>query len=66
MQKDASARESSELTEKFILLQILRIIFGMHMKRQFEELAIQIESTISKRIVKKAMNLDPDIKRRIP
>jgi hypothetical protein len=42
------------------------MIFGAHMKRIFEELAIQIESRIAKRLVKKALNLDKDVKRRIP
>jgi len=36
MQKDSSERSSSEITEKFIILQLLRMIFGAHMKRIFE------------------------------
>ena len=59
MQEDESTRSSSEITEKFMVLQVLRMIFGAHMKRLFQELAIQIESTIAKRLVKKALQLNP-------
>ncbi len=48
------------------MLQILKMIFGSHMRRIFQELAIQIESTIAKRLVKKALSLDPHYRRRIP
>ena len=42
------------------------MIFGSHMRRVFQELAIQIESTIAKRLVKKALHLDPEYRKRIP
>ena len=35
MQQGASYRSSSEITEKFIILQVLRMVFGAHMKRLF-------------------------------
>jgi hypothetical protein len=36
MQLSESKRSSSEITEKFVVLQILRMVFGAHMKRLFQ------------------------------
>jgi ABC-type multidrug transport system fused ATPase/permease subunit len=57
---------SSYITEKFIILQILRMIFGNHMKRLFVELAIKIESTLSRKLIKKALMMDDNCRKRIP
>ena len=60
------ARVSSYVTEKFVVLQLLKMVFGVHMKRIFQEVAIMAESTIAKKLVKKALLLDPECRKRIP
>lgn len=66
MQQGEGERASSSVALKFIVLQLLRMVFGVHTKRLFQELALQAESTISKRLVKKALLMDPDCRKRIP
>lgn len=49
-----------------MVLQLLKMVFGVHMKRIFQEIAIMVESTIAKKLVKKALLLDPECRKRIP
>ena len=41
----------------FLVVQVLRIIFGEHSKRLFKELSIKVESSIAKKLVEKSMTL---------
>jgi hypothetical protein len=43
-----------------------RMVFGTNMKQIFMELAIQIESTLSSKLVEKALIIDPLVRSRLP
>ena len=55
--KNVRVKTNSYFAEQFVLLQILRLIFGEHSKRLFNELAIKVESTLSKRLVEKSLRM---------
>lgn len=54
------------ITQTYVLLQLARMIFGNHMKRLFVELALKVESTLSMKLVKKALSMDDSCRMRIP
>jgi ABC-type multidrug transport system fused ATPase/permease subunit len=64
--KNVRVKTNSYFAEQFVLLQILRLIFGEHSKRLFNELAIKVESTLSKRLVEKSLRMARECTDRIP
>jgi len=42
MQSSDGMKVSSAVAIKFIILQLLRMVFGIHMKRIFQQLALQV------------------------
>ena len=64
--KKVRASTNSYFVEQFVLLQILRLIFGEHSKRLFTELAIKVESTLSKRLIEKSLKMAKECTDRIP
>ena len=48
------------------MLQLLRLVFGEHSKRLFYELAIKVESTLSKRLVEKSLKMAKECTDRFP
>jgi hypothetical protein len=48
---------NSYFTQQFVVLQFLRLLFGEHSRRLFNELAIKVESTLSKRLIDKSLRM---------
>jgi ABC-type multidrug transport system fused ATPase/permease subunit len=57
---------SSYFAQQFVVLQFLRLIFGEHSKRLFNEMAIKVESTLSKRLIEKSLRMARECTDRIP
>jgi hypothetical protein len=70
MQGDSSKKvkysEYSHFAKSFAVLQFLRLLFGLHSKRLFYELAIKVESTLSKRLIEKSLRMAKDCTDRFP
>ena len=64
--KKIKVTQDSAFTEHFILLQFLRLLFGEHSKRLFYELAIKVESTLSKRLIEKSLKMAKECTERFP
>jgi hypothetical protein len=64
--KKVRVKTNSYFAEQFVLLQLLRLVFGEHAKRLFNELAIKVESTLSKRLVEKSLRMARECTDRIP
>ena len=55
--KKIRVKTDSSFAEQFVLLQLLRLIFGEHTKRLYHELAIKVESTLSKKLIEKSLRM---------
>lgn len=64
--KPSVTASASYFTQQFMLLQFLRLIFGEHSKRLFTQLAIKVESTLSKRLVQKSLKMAKQCTDRFP
>ena len=57
---------ASNFIRTLVAVQVIRLIFGEHSKRIFHELAIKIESSLSKMLVEKSINLTEQARKDIP
>lgn len=62
----SEVREASVFVRNIVGVQILRLVFGEHTRRMFYELAIKVESSLSKELVKKSLNISQKAKKDIP
>lgn len=57
---------ASNFIRTLVAVQIIRLVFGEHSKRLFHEVAIKIESSLSKMLVTKSLKLTQQARKDIP
>jgi ABC-type multidrug transport system fused ATPase/permease subunit len=57
MQEGKTMLTSGDVIQQFVLLQLLKLVIGMHVAKLFGGLSIQVESTIAQKLIKKTLSL---------